>query len=117
MLQVRKLLRTEGLIAGGRGGGVGRLGRRRKNDDEGFLSDGDGWASADGETGDVLFDVEKPELERLYQQYIVEEDYLEKVESVQWLAMSFCWYSSTCTVHTSSGIGQQAMMLEPCCLT
>lgn len=83
-------MRGEELLASGRsGGGSGRLGRgaRRRggaghdDNEEGFISDGDdGWASGDdGEPGDVLFDVEKPELEKLYQQHIVEEDYLEKV--------------------------------------
>lgn len=85
-LQVRKLLRTEGLLGTTRGGC--RLGRRRSaaEDDEGFISDGDDAGDgADG--GDVLFDVEKAELERLYQQYIIEEDYLDKVLFAE---MAFC---------------------------
>jgi hypothetical protein len=72
---VRRLLRNEGLT--GAGGGTKRRLQRRggsfDNDD-----DGDGWDSAP-EGGDVLLGVQKQQLERLYQQHLTEEDYLQKV--------------------------------------
>jgi hypothetical protein len=41
----------------------------------------DGWDSAP-EGGDVLLGVEKQQLERLHQQHLVQEDYLQMVSSV-----------------------------------
>jgi hypothetical protein len=72
---VRRLLRNEGLT--GSGGAKRRLQRRGgSSDDED--DDGDGWDSTP-EGGDVLLGVEKQQLERLYQQHLAEEDYLQKV--------------------------------------
>lgn len=42
------------------------------------MYDGDGWDSTP-EGGDVLFGVDKQQLERLYQAHLVDEDYLQKV--------------------------------------
>jgi hypothetical protein len=72
LLQVRRLLRTEGLT--GNGGGRKRQQRRGSSDDE----DDDGWDSTP-EGGDVLLGVDKQHLERLYQQHLAEEDYVQKV--------------------------------------
>lgn len=72
---MRRLLRNEGLTGNG-GGAKRRLQRGGGSSDDD--DDGDGWDSAP-EGGDVLLDVEKQQLERLYQQHLVDEDYLQKV--------------------------------------
>lgn len=75
---MRKLLRNEGLL----GGLPRRLQRGGINDSD---DDDGGWASAGGAAaGDVLLEVDKARLEALYQQHLLEEDYLEKVSMLRY---------------------------------
>lgn len=86
LLQVRRLLRAEGLTGNG-GGGKRRQQRPGGSSDDD--DDADGWDST-AEGGDVLLGVEKQQMERLYAQHLADEDYLAKVgnQRVLWCGNS-----------------------------
>ena len=72
-VQVRKLLRDNGLEQQRRRGGAAADGN-------------DGWSSDDDEPkGPVLGEVDQQQLEALYQEHLADDDYLDKVRHKQLL--------------------------------